>query len=251
MQSNMATTPTSFMHNLFLALVVVALFFWQGEALLIQPKTSSGRHAVTTRLTATTSDSNSWRKINQFAKVTLLSVATFAQIAGARPAGVDRPDLLPKEQNVPLIDVANFLSKGQEKKMIADINELQKLTGYKLRVLCQSYPNTPGLAIKDYWGVDDNTVVLVADKGEGFNKQGIPSNIMNLNIGKVIVHMAQPLTTINTLIFSTSSSRTRLPHLPTISSSTLTYTLSPHSPTPLAYQRTSMMLFQDSFGNEW
>ena len=245
----MATTPTSFMHNLFLALVVVALFFWQGEALLIQPKTSSGRHAVTTRLTATTSDSNSWRKINQFAKVTLLSVATFAQIAGARPAGVDRPDLLPKEQNVPLIDVANFLSKGQEKKMIADINELQKLTGYKLRVLCQSYPNTPGLAIKDYWGVDDNTVVLVADKGEGFNKQGIPSNIMNLNIGKVTWHnlSLQPIL---------SSSQ---PHHHALDCHTCPQYNHPHSHTPflhthlhpLAYQRTSMMLFQDSFGNEW
>ena len=85
---------------------------------------------------------------------------------------------------MPLIDVANFLTKGQEKKVVTDLTDLEKRTGYKLRVLCQSYPNTPGLAIKNYWGVDDNTVVLVVDKGEGFNKQGIPSNIMNLNIGK-------------------------------------------------------------------
>lgn len=28
------------------------------------------------------------------------------------------------------------------------------------------------------------TVVLVADRGEGFNRKGIPSNIINLNIGK-------------------------------------------------------------------
>ena len=165
--------------------LIAALLVWQGDTLLIQCKISSIRHASSTRLTASTSDStSSWQRINQIAKVTLLSVAAFAQIANARPPGVDRPDLLPKEQNVPLIDVANFLSKGQEKKMVNDINELQKLTGYKLRVLCQSYPNTPGLAIKNYWGVDDNTLVLVADKGEGFNKQGIPTNIMNLNIGK-------------------------------------------------------------------
>lgn len=117
-------------------------------------------------------------------KQTLLSVVAFAQIANARPEGVNRPDLLPKEQNVPLIDVANFLSKGQEKKVISELAGLEKQTGYKLRVLCQSYPNTPGLAIKNYWGVDDNTVVLVVDKGEGFSKKGIPSNIMNLNIGK-------------------------------------------------------------------
>ena len=28
------------------------------------------------------------------------------------------------------------------------------------------------------------TVVVVVDRGEGFNKKGIPTNILNLNIGK-------------------------------------------------------------------
>ena len=83
----------------------------------------------------------------------------------------------------PIIDTANFLTKGQEKKIVTKLEQLEKSTGYKLRVLCQSYPNTPGLAIKDYWKVDDNTVVLVLDRGEGFNRKGIPSNIINLNIG--------------------------------------------------------------------
>ena len=101
----------------------------------------------------------------------------------ARPEGVNRPDLLPSGPTTPLIDTANFLTKGQEKKVVEKLNKLEAATGFKLRVLCQSYPETPGLAIKDYWKVDGNTVVLVADKGEGFNRKGIPSNIINLNIG--------------------------------------------------------------------
>jgi hypothetical protein len=108
------------------------------------------------------------------------------EVVHARPEGVNRPDLLPKGPKSSLIDVANFLSKGQEKKIVSSISELEKATGYKLRVLCQSYPNTPGLAIKEYWNVDDKTVVLVVDRGEGFNRKGIPSNMINLNIGKEV-----------------------------------------------------------------
>ena len=102
----------------------------------------------------------------------------------ARPEGVNRPELLPKGAVSPLIDVGNFLAKGQEKKVIEKLDQLEKKTGFKLRVLCQAYPETPGLAIKDYWNLDDNSVVVVVDRGEGFNRKGIPSNIINLNIGK-------------------------------------------------------------------
>jgi len=81
--------------------------------------------------------------------ITLLSCG---QLCFAKPEGVNRPELLPKEFTT-VIDVANFLryvqrqsayitytrivSKGQERSAIEKISALEKSTGFKLRVLCQ------------------------------------------------------------------------------------------------------------------
>ncbi|KAJ7976925.1 Thylakoid lumenal 15.0 kDa protein 2 chloroplastic-like [Quillaja saponaria] len=88
--------------------------------------------------------------------------------------GVNKPELLPKEFSS-VIDVAGFLSDGQEKRLAHEIASIEEDTGFKLRVLAQNYPDTPGLAIKDFWGVDDRTIVFVADPTFG--------NILNFNVG--------------------------------------------------------------------
>ncbi|KAL9235907.1 hypothetical protein vseg_010633 [Gypsophila vaccaria] len=117
--------------------------------------------------------------------------STGVGFAEAKP-GVNKPELLPKEFST-VIDVAGFLSAGQgrrrrrrsewgpdylkhpEKRLTEAIDDLEKDTGFKLRILAQNYPDTPGLAIKDFWQVDDRTIVFVADPTFG--------NILNFNVG--------------------------------------------------------------------
>jgi hypothetical protein len=83
--------------------------------------------------------------------------------------------MLPPGPPQEVLDVAGYLTKGEITRLTAEVQNLEKDTGYKLRVLAQAYPKTPGLAVKDYWNVDDDTVVFVADPGLG--------NILNFSVG--------------------------------------------------------------------
>lgn len=102
----------------------------------------------------------------------LLAVFSFA-IAPAPARAYENPDLLPAEQT-PLIDLANSLTSFQEEELAKDLLSFEEETGWKLRVLTQ-YDRTPGLAVRNYWGLDDKSVLLVADPRGG--------NILNFNVG--------------------------------------------------------------------
>lgn len=117
-----------------------------------------------------------------------VSVSALLGISAPKPAfarldPVNRPDLLPKEEGLNVIQVEKFLTSGQAKRMDSMLSSLEKDTGFRLRVLCQAYPNTPGLAIRDYWDLgkegqkDDKYVVLVVDQ---FGGKG---NVLNFNVG--------------------------------------------------------------------
>jgi uncharacterized membrane protein YgcG len=104
--------------------------------------------------------------------------------ANARLESVNRPDLLPKEPNQNVIQVEKFLTTGQARRLSELLSALERDTGYRVRVLCQAYPNTPGLAVRDYWDLgkegqkDDKYIVLVVDQ---FGGKG---NVLNFNIGE-------------------------------------------------------------------
>lgn len=73
------------------------------------------------------------------------------QPAMARLEAVDRPDLLPSAAGQNVIQTEKILTPGQAKRVDAMLSSLEMDTGFRVRVLCQKYPNTPGLAIRDYW----------------------------------------------------------------------------------------------------
>lgn len=79
---------------------------------------------------------------------------------------VNNPELLPDTQT-PVVDLANFLPTLQEQSLIEELESFEAETGWKMRVLTQ-YDRTPGRAVIKYWGLDDKSILLVAD-GRGGN----------------------------------------------------------------------------------
>ncbi|EKQ71061.1 hypothetical protein OsccyDRAFT_1378 [Leptolyngbyaceae cyanobacterium JSC-12] len=114
-----------------------------------------------------------------FTAAVLLSFLTwFSPIQGfGSPAyAFNNPDLLPQKQTN-VIDLAKFLTSEQETALASDLAAFEQETGWKLRVLTQ-FDRTPGTAVKDYWGLDDHSLLLVADPRGG--------NILNFSVGDAL-----------------------------------------------------------------
>lgn len=79
---------------------------------------------------------------------------------------VNNPDLLPAVET-PVVDLANFLPQKQEDLLVENLKSFEAETGWKMRVLTQ-YDRSPGRAVKKFWGLDDKSILLVAD-GRGGN----------------------------------------------------------------------------------
>ncbi|MEB3157139.1 MAG: TPM domain-containing protein [Cyanobacteriota bacterium] len=88
----------------------------------------------------------------------------------------DNPDLLP-DHPTPVIDLARLLTDGQRGDLESELNDFARNSGWKLRVLTQ-YDRTPGLAVKEFWQLDERSLLLVADERGG--------NLLNFNVGDAL-----------------------------------------------------------------
>ena len=109
---------------------------------------------------------------NRILWAALLTVAI--SLCGALPAmAYDNPELLP-DHPTPVIDLARAFSDTQRANVEEGLNRFEADTGWKLRVLTQ-YERTPGLAVREFWGLDESSLLLVADPRGG--------NLLNFNVG--------------------------------------------------------------------
>ncbi len=105
--------------------------------------------------------------------VMMLVWSSPAPLLGTAAYAYNNPELLPAVQT-PIIDLAKALTSEQEVTLAKDLEDFEQETGWKLRVLTQ-FERTPGIAVKDYWGLDDHSVLLVADPRGG--------NLLNFSVG--------------------------------------------------------------------
>ena len=88
----------------------------------------------------------------------------------------DAPELLP-EKYTNVIDLGNFLADSEETALDQKLTKFEDKTGWKLRVLTQ-IDRTPGRAVKEFWALDNASVLLIAD-GRG-------GNLLNFNVGDAV-----------------------------------------------------------------
>jgi hypothetical protein len=106
-----------------------------------------------------------------------LLVLLLVLLPGAGPAlAYDNPDLLPAEPTA-VIDLARALTDGQRAELDTELAEFEATSGWKLRVLTQ-VDRTPGLAVRDFWQLDERSLLLVADERGG--------NLLNFNVGDAL-----------------------------------------------------------------
>lgn len=106
----------------------------------------------------------------------VLLLAPLGGAPGGMVQAADNPSLLP-DHPTPVIDLARALTDGQRASLEEQLEAFEESSGWKLRVLTQ-YERTPGLAVKEFWGLDERSLLLVADPRGG--------NLLNFNVGDAL-----------------------------------------------------------------
>jgi hypothetical protein len=115
------------------------------------------------------------RRLLNAAAALLLAAGCWAALPQAALA-YDNPELLP-DHPTPVIDLAKAFTDPQRTALEQQLERFEVDTGWKLRVLTQ-YERTPGLAVKDFWNLDERSLLLVADPRGG--------NLLNFNVGDAL-----------------------------------------------------------------
>jgi hypothetical protein len=127
-------------------------------------------------MSASAKEGIGWRMGRGVVGLLLTLLLSWAPAWTAASHADDNPDLLP-DHPTPVIDLARLLTDGQRNSLEAELNDFATTSGWKLRVLTQ-YDRTPGLAVKDFWNLDERSLLLVADERGG--------NLLNFNVGDAL-----------------------------------------------------------------
>lgn len=114
-----------------------------------------------------------FRSDRLFSLIVAFSMALFTWAIAPDAQAYNNPELLPN-YFTPVIDLADSLTDIQQKDLEKQLTDFESETGWKLRVLTQ-FDRTPGRAVKEFWGLDDRSVMLVADPRGG--------NLLNFSVG--------------------------------------------------------------------
>ncbi|MFN5464835.1 MAG: TPM domain-containing protein [Cyanobacteriota bacterium] len=127
-------------------------------------------------MSASAKEGMGWRMARGVMGLLLTLLLSWAPAWTVAAHADDNPDLLP-DHPTPVIDLARLLTDGQRNSLEAELNDFATTSGWKLRVLTQ-YDRTPGLAVKDFWNLDERSLLLVADERGG--------NLLNFNVGDAL-----------------------------------------------------------------
>lgn len=104
-------------------------------------------------------------------------IAIIVAILGVAATSIQRAAAVVSEELV--IDPQGFLTKTQKERLVFLISKVQDRTGFRVRLIAKRFPKAQER--QDAWEVDDDTIVLVADKE--FLKRGGSPSLLKFDLG--------------------------------------------------------------------